>query len=65
MSTTETFVNFKTQFLLLAKEANVPLVLQCLDLYNKLIVELQSFLVLVLSILFTFNTLYTRALEVN
>jgi hypothetical protein len=40
MSPLETFVDFKTRFLLLAEEARIPQSSRRLDLYDKLIVEL-------------------------
>jgi hypothetical protein len=65
MSTTDTFVDFKTRFLLLAEEAGIPQSSRRLDLYDKLTVELQTSLVPVLSTLTTFSDLCTRALEVD
>jgi hypothetical protein len=40
IGTTDTFVNFKTRFLLLAEEAGIPQTSRRLDLYDKLMVEL-------------------------
>jgi hypothetical protein len=40
MDPLNTFANFKTRFLLLAKEASIPQPSRRLDLYNKLTVEL-------------------------
>ena len=40
MSLLETFVDFKTRFLLLIKEAGIPQSFRRLDLYDKLTVEL-------------------------
>jgi hypothetical protein len=65
MSSLKTFVDFKTRFLLLIKEAGIPQSSRRLDLYNKLTVELQTSLVLVLSTLTTFNDLCGRAIEVD
>jgi hypothetical protein len=65
MGATETFVNFKTWFLLLAEEAGIPQSSRRLDLYDKLTVELQTSLVPVLSTLPTFNTLAACAMEVD
>jgi hypothetical protein len=65
MSTTDTFVDFKTRFLLLAEEAEIPQSSRRLDLYDKLTVELQTSLVPVLSTLITFSDLCTRAIEVD
>jgi len=65
MSTTDTFVDFKTRFLLLAEEAGIPQSSRRLDLYDKLTVELQTSLVPVLSTLVTFNDLSARAIEVD
>ena len=65
MDPLDTFVDFKTQFLLLANEAGIPQSSRRLDLYDKLIVELQTSLVPVLSTLSTFGDLCTRAIEVD
>jgi hypothetical protein len=65
MSTTDTFVDFKTRFLLLAEEAGIPQSSRRLDLYDKLTVELQTSLVPVLSTLTTFSGLCTRAIEID
>ena len=65
MSPLETFVDFKTRFLLLAEEAGIPQSSRRLDLYDKLTVELQTSLVPVLSILTTFSDLCGRAIEVD
>jgi hypothetical protein len=65
MSPLKTFVDFKTRFLLLIKEAEIPQSSRRLDLYNKLIVELKTFLVFILSILTIFSDLYSRAIKIN
>ena len=65
MSSTDTFVDFKTRFLLLAEEAGIPQPSRRLDLYDKLTVELQTALVPVLSTLTTFSDLCSRATEVD
>jgi hypothetical protein len=65
MSLLETFVDFKTRFLLLIKKAGIPQSSRRLDLYDKLTVELQTSLVPVLSILTTFSDLYSRAIKVD
>jgi len=65
MDPLDTFVDFKTQFLLLANEAGIPQSSRQLDLYDKLTVELQTSLVPVLSTLSTFSDLCTRAIEVD
>jgi hypothetical protein len=53
ISITDTFIDFKTQFLLLAEEAGIPQSSRRLDLYNKLTVDLQTSLIPVLSTLTT------------
>ena len=65
MSIGDTFIDFKTRFLLLAEEAGIPQSSRRLDLYDKLTVELQTSLVPVLSTLTTFNDLCARATEVD
>jgi hypothetical protein len=65
MGATETFVDFKTRFLLLAEAAGTPLTSRRLDLYDKLTVELQTSLVPVLDTLTTFSDLCTRAVAVD
>jgi len=40
ISPLDTFIDFKTRFLLLAEEAGIPQSSRWLDLYNKLTVEL-------------------------
>ena len=65
MSPLKTFIDFKTRFLLLIKEAEIPQSSRRLDLYNKLIVELKTFLVFILSILTIFSDLYSRAIKIN
>jgi hypothetical protein len=65
MSSLDTFVDFKTRFLLLAEEAGIPQSSRRLDLFNKLTVELQTLLVPVLSTLTTFSNLCARAIEVD
>jgi hypothetical protein len=65
MGATDTFVDFKTRFLLLANEAGVPQSSRRLDLYDKLMVELQASLVAVLSTLPTFGDLCTRVIKVD
>lgn len=65
MNTTDTFIDFKTRFLLLAEEAGIPQSSRRLDLYDKLTVELQTSLVPVLSTLTTFSDLCTRAIEID
>ena len=65
MSPMDTFVDFKTRFLLLAEEAGIPQSSRRLDLYDKLTVELQTSLVPVLSTLITFGDLCNRALEID
>jgi hypothetical protein len=65
MGPNTTFADFKTQFLLLAEEANIPSVSRRMDLYDKLTADLQLALLPVLSTLTTFNALCTRAIEVD
>jgi hypothetical protein len=65
MSITDTFVDFKTRFLLLAEEAGIPQSSRRLDLYDKLTVDLQTSLIPVLSTLTTFGDLCARAMEVD
>jgi hypothetical protein len=65
ISITDTFVDFKTQFLLLAEEAGIPQSSRRLDLYNKLMVDLQTSLIPVLSTLTTFGDLCACTIEVD
>jgi hypothetical protein len=65
MSITNTFIDFKTRFLLLAEEAGIPQSSRRLDLYDKLTVDLQTSLIPVLSTLTTFGELCARAMEVD
>jgi hypothetical protein len=65
ISPLETFIDFKTRFLLLTEEAGISQSSRRLDLYDKLTVELQTSLVPVLSTLTTFSDLCSRAIEVD
>ena len=65
MRIVETFTDFKTRFLLLAEAASIPMASRRLDLYDKLTVDLQTALVLVLSTLTTFNALSACAIEID
>ena len=65
MSPMDTFVDFKTRYLLLAEKAGIPQSSRRLDLYDKLTVELQTSLVPVLTTLTTFSDLCARAIAVD
>jgi hypothetical protein len=57
MKTSQTFVEFQTQFLHLAGKAQIPAESLCLDLYDKLTIQLQEKLAVNLRTLNTFAEL--------